>query len=146
VPLGVRCGAERIVCTVDFASGWKRLLGRDESEITLAELRDLVDPDDRANTASALPEYLQGRTSVYEIEQRMLHADGSYRWVLSRATVAYDSEGRPSHLLGADIDIAEGATFDADPGLPAKAVILGCNGNRCTGSNSGGPNVRTVPQ
>ena len=99
--------------TIRFSSGWKRVLGRDEGELTLAALWDLVHPGDRAKTSEAMQEHLQGRAAAYETEQRMLHADGSYRWVLSRGVVTYDTEGRPSHLfLGADIDITERKTLE----------------------------------
>ncbi len=93
--------------TIRFSSGWQRVLGREAGETTLVELWDLVHPDDRAKTSAAMQEHLQGRASIYETEQRMRHADGSYRWVLSRGIVACDTEGRPSHLFGADIDITE---------------------------------------
>ena len=93
--------------TIRFSSGWKRVLGREESTLTLAALWDLVHPDDRAKTTEAMQEYLQGRAAAYETEQRMLHADGSYRWVLSRGVVTHDTAGRPAHWFGADIDVTE---------------------------------------
>jgi PAS domain S-box-containing protein len=93
--------------TVRFGSGWKGLLGRDENEIALSQLWDLIHPDDRAQATVAMQEHLQGRASIYETEQRMLHTDGSYRWVLSRGIAAYDADGRPHRLLGADIDITD---------------------------------------
>ncbi len=92
---------------VRLVSGWDRLLGRYENEITLVELLDLVHVDDRAKTTVSLQEHLQGRKSTHDIEHRILHADGWYRWVLSRGVVSYDAEGQPSSLLGADIDITE---------------------------------------
>jgi PAS domain S-box-containing protein len=92
---------------VRFASGWKRLLGRDTNEISLSDLWDLIHPEDRARSTAAMQQYLQRRASAFETEQRMLHADGSYRWVLSRGVVIYDAEGAPHGLLGADIDITE---------------------------------------
>jgi PAS domain S-box-containing protein len=92
---------------VRFASGWKRLLGRDANEIRLADLWDLIHPEDRARSTVAVQEHLQRRTSAFETEQRMLHADGSYRWLLTRGAAVYDAEGQPYGLLGADIDITE---------------------------------------
>jgi PAS domain S-box-containing protein len=92
---------------VRFASGWKRLLGRDTNEIPLLELWDLIHPEDSPKSTAAMQEHLQRRASAFETEQRMLHADGSYRWVLSRGVVVYDAEGEPHGLLGADIDITE---------------------------------------
>jgi PAS domain S-box-containing protein len=93
--------------TIRFSSGRKRVLGRDESEITLAAQWDLVHPDDRTEAIATLQAHLQQRTSLYENERRMLHADGSYRWMLIRSTSAYDIEGQPCVQYGADIDITE---------------------------------------
>ena len=92
---------------VRFASGWKRLLGRDANEIPLLDLWGLIHPEDRARSTAAMQDHLQRRASAFETEQRMLHADGSYRWVLSRGVVVYDAAGEPYGLLGADIDITE---------------------------------------
>ena len=91
--------------TARLISGWERLLGREENEIPLTALFDLVHADDRAATTVALTEHLQGRASTYEVEQRMLRADGSYRWVLSRGVAARDAAGQPYRMLGAVIDI-----------------------------------------
>lgn len=93
--------------TIRFSSAWQRLLGYEPGEVTLVALWDLVHPDDRATSARALQEHLQGRAAVYETEQRMRHADGSYRWVLSRGIVSHDPVGRPAHVFGADIDLTE---------------------------------------
>ena len=92
---------------VRLVSGWDRLLGRDENEITLVELLDLVHVDDRAKTTVALQEHLQGRKSTHDIEHRILHADGSYRWVLSRSIITCDAQGRPYRMQGAVMDITD---------------------------------------
>ncbi len=99
--------------TARLISGWERLLGRKENEIALAALFDLVHADDRATTTAALTEHLQGRASTYEVEQRMLHADGSYRWVLSRGVAALDAAGQPYRMLGAAIDITDRKHLEA---------------------------------
>jgi PAS domain S-box-containing protein len=93
--------------TVRFASGWQRLLGRDPGEIAMTALWDLIHPEDRPRSTAAMQEHLQRRARTFESEQRMLHADGSYRWVLSRGLVTYSAEGEPRGLVGADIDITE---------------------------------------
>ena len=41
----------------------------------------------------------------YEVEFRLRHTDGSYRWFLSRASLLRDSEGQPERLMGCHIDI-----------------------------------------
>jgi PAS domain S-box-containing protein len=115
--------------TIHFSSGWNRILGREEGEIRLTALWDLVHPDDRAKTTEAMQEHLQGRAAAYETEQRMLHADGSYRWVLSRGVVSPDTEGRPVLWFGADIDITDQKALEetlqrSEEGLRALAETL----------------------
>ncbi|HUI28037.1 MAG TPA: PAS domain S-box protein [Candidatus Kryptonia bacterium] len=99
--------------TARLISGWERLLAREEHEIPLAAVFDLVHADDRAATTVALTEYLQGRASTYEVEQRLLRADGSYRWVLSRGVAAHDAAGQPYRMLGAVIDITDRKRLEA---------------------------------
>jgi PAS domain S-box-containing protein len=97
---------------VRLVSGWDRLLGRYEDEIALVDLLDLVHVDDRAKTTAALQEHLQGHKSPHDIEHRMLHADGSYRWVLSRSAISWDAQGRPYRLQGAVMDITDRKRLD----------------------------------
>lgn len=99
--------------TARLISGWERLLARHENEIPLAELFDLIHPGDRAATTVALTEHLQGRASTYEVEQRILRADGSYRWVLNRGVAALDGVGQPYRMLGAVIDITDRKQLEA---------------------------------
>ncbi|NEQ20218.1 MAG: PAS domain S-box protein, partial [Microcoleus sp. SIO2G3] len=51
--------------------------------------------------------HLQGSTSHLEIEHRLLHKDGSYRWVLSRGTAFRDGKGKPYRIAGSSIDITQ---------------------------------------
>ncbi|HEV7406087.1 MAG TPA: PAS domain S-box protein [Chthoniobacteraceae bacterium] len=43
----------------------------------------------------------------FELEYRMLHRDGDYRWMLSRSRLTCDAAGRPERMLGCHIDITE---------------------------------------
>jgi PAS domain S-box-containing protein len=51
--------------------------------------------------------HLEGSTSHLEIEHRLLHKDGSYRWVLSRGTAFRDGKGKPYRIAGSSIDITQ---------------------------------------
>ncbi len=94
------------------STGWKDMLGRSEGERSVASVWDLVHPDDRARATLVMQEHFQGRAPVYESTHRMLHADGSYRWVLSRGVTVRDAQGLPSGLFGADVDITERKTLE----------------------------------
>ena len=94
-----------------------------------------VHPDDRQGVADKIQAMLAGGPAVpYQYETRMLHADGSYRWISVRGkTVARDSRGNPTRMLGVRIDISDLkdaeerihwlAHFDLLTGLPNRALL-----------------------
>jgi PAS domain S-box-containing protein len=64
-----------------------------------------IHPDDRPRVEKALRAYLAGETADYEVEFRARHADGSYRWILSRGVAVRDAGGKPIRVTGTRIDI-----------------------------------------
>ena len=69
-----------------FSPRWKQMLGYDEMEIGDApeEWFSRIHPDDYEKVQLDLNAHLQGVTSHFESEHRMLHKDGQYRWMLTR--------------------------------------------------------------
>ena len=67
----------------------------------------LVHPDDRVAHAEAVRRYLAGETSEFEVESRVCHKDGSFRWMISRGVAVRDAEGKPIRFLGTGIDITD---------------------------------------
>ncbi len=65
-----------------------------------------VHPDDRAKVRAAVAAALRERRD-YEIEHRIVRADGTERVVMEHADVDYDAEGRPLRMIGAVQDITE---------------------------------------
>ncbi len=64
----------------------------------------LVHPEDREQTAETWRRSVAGK-SLFEIENRNLHADGTYHYFLSRAAPVLDHEGRVREWIGLSIDI-----------------------------------------
>jgi PAS domain S-box-containing protein len=90
-----------------FSARWKAILGYKPEEIedSLAEWKARVHPDDRARLAKAEEECFAGDSAVFSIEYRLQHKDRSYRWILLRASLQRDQEGKPLRMIGADADI-----------------------------------------
>ena len=68
---------------------------------------DFLHPDDKDRLLRALHAYLDGETKEYEIEYRIRHKDGTYRWMLARGTAIRDQAGKPIRLVGSRVDITE---------------------------------------
>jgi len=86
------------------------LLGyRPEEMATIAETWDqIVCPDDMPATLAALEAYLQGRTPIFDVEQRLRTASGEWQWMRTRgAAVARDANGAPTRMVGTHSDISK---------------------------------------
>ncbi|HEU5080036.1 MAG TPA: response regulator [Opitutaceae bacterium] len=92
-----------------FSARWKANLGYEPHEIPdeLDEWRKRVHPADRARLQKAEEEFFASQRSTFQIEYRLLHKNGDYRWIALRAFLERDSKGAPSRLTGADADITE---------------------------------------
>lgn len=66
-----------------------------------------IHPADHARVLAAAQACLDGETTRYVAEHRMLHKDGSVRWILAKGEVARDSRGRAVRMHGTDTDITE---------------------------------------
>jgi PAS domain S-box-containing protein len=87
------------------------ILGLAPREGLQASARKLahLHPDDRAAVAAKMESALASPgEQPFAYEARMLHADGSYRWVsLTGRVLQHDAQGRPSRLLGVLMDITD---------------------------------------
>ncbi|GFE58796.1 PAS domain-containing protein [Geobacter sp. AOG1] len=88
---------------------WKSMLGYGDDEITdiVREWKDLIHPDDYQRSIDTINDYLAGNTTEYQLEYRLRHKDGSYRWILTRGTCVRDADGKPTRLAGSHTDITE---------------------------------------
>lgn len=92
---------------VQLSPRWKSMLG-----FAIDELHDdkagwfaRVHPDDRAALERALAEQVQQAEARFDLELRLLHKDGSVRWVLSRAVALRRASGAPYRIVGQDTDV-----------------------------------------
>lgn len=82
-----------------------RIFTQTEPKVPFGGL-DLIHSEDRERTADVFEKALRTK-EPYEVEHRMRHADGGYRWVLARAHPLLDAEGEVAHWFGTSTDIHE---------------------------------------
>lgn len=94
---------------VHFSRRWKQMLGYEDHEIenVYASWQHLWHPDDAEKIERAIADHLSGKTSLYELEHRLRHKDGSWRWILARGDFVRDASGRAVRWVGTHLDITE---------------------------------------
>ncbi|MCK5876300.1 MAG: PAS domain S-box protein [Candidatus Marithrix sp.] len=92
-----------------FSPQWEELLGFDEHELLphVDSWHKRIHPADYNRVKSDINNHLEGLTPVYENTHRLQHKDGSYHWVLSRATAIRNDNGEVIRLMGTHIDVTE---------------------------------------
>ena len=92
-----------------FSPRWKSILGFAEARAAPARLEDWLErihPADRERVQRELDLHVQGRSERFEIEHRLRHSDGSWRWVLARASAVRHASGKAGRLVGLMTDIS----------------------------------------
>ena len=92
-----------------YSPDWKRQIGYADHEIapTDEEWESRVHPEDLPGTLGKMQEYIDRPSQTYTHEFRFRHKDGSYRWILVRASIIQMGPGNHRHMLGAHVDITD---------------------------------------
>ena len=109
-----------------FSPRWKYMIGGDETSVTGSpeEWFKRVHPEDRERILADIAAHTEGLTPQFENQHRMLHADGSYRWMLSRGVAVRDTAGKAHRMAGSQTDITEGKLSDPLTGLPNRVLFM----------------------
>ncbi len=109
-----------------FSPRWKAMLGCHEHEIdnSVEGWFARVHPEDRERLETALAAHCEGQTEHFEHEHRILHQDGTYRWVLSRGLAVHDTAGSATRMAGSQTDITERKVADGLTGLPNRILFI----------------------
>ena len=94
----------------EFTSGRRKLVG-------------LIHPEDLERISKQLDATLAAQTSCVS-EYRILHRDGSIRWVYEQCRATYDADGRPLYLDGAIFDITRRKAAEVELGIAKEAAEI----------------------
>ncbi len=92
-----------------FSPHYQKILGYEEHEFqgTAESWRRYVHPEDHELAVSIAQDCIKGESCGFEVEYRMLHKDGTHRWIMSRGTIIRDDYGQVFRLAGTYSDITE---------------------------------------
>lgn len=96
--------------TVERNPRWATMLGytHEEMQRTTQQWSDFVHPEDRERAWNSIFDVVEGRALAHKLEYRMLHKDGSTRWILDQASVMQrDANGMAVRMCGTHTDITE---------------------------------------
>ena len=110
---------------VHFSPRWIALVGCDAHEIggTQEAWLQRVHPEDLSLVTRTIETHLADGSSDFDIPHRMLHADGSYRWMSCRAVVERNAEGQATRVTGSHADVTAATVTDPQTGLPNRLLL-----------------------
>ena len=111
---------------VYYSPRWKAMLGWRENEVGDApdEWFNRIHDADRQRVEEEIAAHRNGSTPHFESEHRMLHKDGSFRWMLNRGLAVVDDSGRTLRMAGSQTDITERKVSDPLTGLPNRLLFV----------------------
>src|SRR2546421_3445105 len=111
---------------VHYSLRWKAMLGCQEGEVgdRPEEWLERIHDADRERVKQEIAAHQKGLTPHFESEHRMLHKDGSFRWMLSRGLAVRDASGKTLRMAGSQTDITEGKVSDPLTGLPNRLLFI----------------------
>ena len=94
---------------VFFSRRYKAILGYEDEEFAneLDEWKKRIHPEDKERVIKANMDYINGIAPKLEVEYKILHRDGSYRWMIGRGVCLRDENGKAYRMAGSHVDISE---------------------------------------
>jgi two-component system CheB/CheR fusion protein len=94
---------------VFYSNQWKAQLGYKPQELenNFSTWENLLHPDDKERMLQNVEDFLQNPSNFFMHQFRMLHKDGTYRWIQNRASAVLDDQGKVVRMFGAHKDITD---------------------------------------
>jgi PAS domain S-box-containing protein len=92
-----------------YSPRWKSMVGYEVNELTkgFEDWENLIHPDDHDYAVTALDNYLTGKSDTYDVEIRLHHKDGTWRWIRDRGKALRDADGKAIRMAGSHSDVTE---------------------------------------
>jgi len=109
-------GSKTAILDLDFrnnsmyiSASWKEMLGYENDELPNATSTwfGRAHPEDRKNILASLKAHEKDQISFFENNHRLKHKDGHWVWVLGRAQIFYDENGKKIRMIGTHTDITK---------------------------------------
>ena len=94
---------------VYYSPRWKEIIGFAEHEFpaNVEEWKKRIHPDDLEAVVNAHQSLMAGIMDEMNLEYRLRHKHGSYRWVHARGASLKDESGEPLRIAGAITDVTQ---------------------------------------
>ncbi len=121
---------------VHYSTRWKSMLGYEDDDIGkgIEEWFKRIHPADSEQVEQEIRKHLEGSSTHFENEHRVMHKNGSYRWMLTRGIAVREDDGTPTRMAGSQTDISlrkraeeqlvRDAFYDVLTGLPNRALFM----------------------
>jgi PAS domain S-box-containing protein len=83
-----------------------------DEELSLQRFLEAIHPDDRERVRENVRQSLEARTMIHA-EFRILHPDGTIRWIVARGRPFSKASGLQERLMGVSIDVTERKEMEA---------------------------------
>ncbi|MEM6254163.1 MAG: EAL domain-containing protein [Cyanobacteria bacterium P01_D01_bin.156] len=99
-----------------FSNRWKYLIGlpNETAFNNPDDWLNRIHPEDRPIFEKQLQQHLQYHRSKFRCEYRILHSNGSYRWMLTRGMALWNENGEAYRIAGSQTDITARKLLEKD--------------------------------
>jgi diguanylate cyclase (GGDEF)-like protein/PAS domain S-box-containing protein len=111
---------------IHFSPRWISMVGCEEHEVgnTPEEWLQRVHPEDLSQVQREIHAHLAEGPCEFDLRHRMLHKDGTYRWMSCRGVVVRNEGGQAVRVMGSHSDVTADKVADALTGLPNRLLFL----------------------
>lgn len=145
-------GDDRVI----FSREWKQQIGYEEADLPdqLDVWTSRLHPDDRERVLQAAVGLWTDVSRGHELEYRLRHRDGSYRWISARFRPHVDDDGQFDRLVVTHLDVTDRkqaeeralqmAQHDPLTQLPNRALLFELAGHRIAGARRSGDKLAVL--